>query len=89
MAGTWLGVAYGFAGMRIDGDGLRFAPVLPQQWRGYRFKVHVHGALLEVEVGAGGTVYRLLEGDGLHFAHRGSTVALTPQQPAVRMEDKA
>jgi alpha,alpha-trehalose phosphorylase len=89
MAGTWLGVAYGFAGMRIDGDGLRFAPVLPQQWRGYRFKVHVHGALLEVEVGAGGTVYRLLEGDGLHFAHRGSTVALTPQQPDVRMEDKA
>ncbi|CAH0267918.1 Alpha,alpha-trehalose phosphorylase [Massilia sp. Bi118] len=89
MAGTWLGVAYGFAGMRIDGAGLRFAPVLPEQWQGYRFKVHVHGALLGVEVGAGGASYRLLQGDRLHFSHCGRAVALTPQQPELRMEDKA
>jgi alpha,alpha-trehalose phosphorylase len=89
MAGTWLGVAYGFAGMRLDGAGLRFAPVLPQQWRGYRFKVHVHGALLEVEVGADGVGYRLLQGDSLQFLHRGRTVALTPQQAHVRMENQA
>jgi hypothetical protein len=30
MAGTWLGVAYGFGGMRLDERGLRFAPVLPE-----------------------------------------------------------
>jgi alpha,alpha-trehalose phosphorylase len=89
MAGTWLGVAYGFAGMRLDGAGLRFAPVLPEQWRGYRFKVHVHGALLGVEVGADGVGYRLLQGESLRFAHRGRTVDLTPQQPEVRMEDMA
>jgi alpha,alpha-trehalose phosphorylase len=89
MAGTWLGVAYGFAGMRLDGAGLRFAPVLPQKWRGYRFKAHVHGALLEVEVDGGGASYRLLQGDSLRFSHRGREVSLTPQQSEVRMEDKA
>jgi alpha,alpha-trehalose phosphorylase len=90
MAGTWLGVAYGFAGMRIDTDGLRFAPVLPRQWRGYRFKVHVHGALLGVEVDGGGAVtYRLLEGAALNLAHRGRQLTLTAQQAEIRMEDKA
>jgi alpha,alpha-trehalose phosphorylase len=89
MAGTWLGVAYGFAGMRLDGAGLRFAPVLPQKWRGYRFKVQVHGALLEVEVDAGGASYRLLQGEGLRFSHRGREVSLTLQHSDVRMEDKA
>jgi alpha,alpha-trehalose phosphorylase len=89
MAGTWLGVAYGFAGMRIDTDGLRFAPVLPAQWRGYRFKVHVHGALLGVEVDGGGAVtYRLLEGTALSLAHRGRQLTLTTQQAEIRMEDK-
>jgi alpha,alpha-trehalose phosphorylase len=89
MAGTWLGVAYGFAGMRLDGAGLRFAPVLPEKWRGYRFKAHVHGALLAVEVDAGGASYRLLQGEGVRFSHRGREVALSAQQPDIRMEDKA
>jgi alpha,alpha-trehalose phosphorylase len=89
MAGTWLGVAYGFAGMRIDTDGLRFAPVLPAQWRGYRFKVHAHGALLGVEVDGGGAVtYRLLKGTTLSLAHRGRQLTLTTQQAEIRMEDK-
>jgi alpha,alpha-trehalose phosphorylase len=87
MAGTWLGVAYGFAGMRIDGAGLRFAPVLPEKWRGYRFKVHVHGGLLEVEVDPGGVSYRLLQGESLRFAHRGREVQLDAQQTQIRMED--
>jgi alpha,alpha-trehalose phosphorylase len=89
MAGTWLGVAYGFAGMRLDGAGLRFAPVLPEKWRGYRFKAHVHGALLEVEVDGRGASYRLLQGESLRFSHRGREVALSAQQAHIRMEDKA
>jgi alpha,alpha-trehalose phosphorylase len=89
MAGTWLGVAYGFAGMRIDAAGLRFAPVLPEKWRGYRFKVHVHGALLKVEVDAKGASYRLLQGERLRFTHHGAEVALDARQAEIRMENKA
>ncbi|KLU37544.1 glycoside hydrolase [Massilia sp. WF1] len=88
MAGTWLGVAYGFAGMRIDDAGLRFAPVLPEKWQGYRFKVHVHGALLGVEVDAGGAaVYRLLQGTELSLSHRGRKLTLSAQQSEIRMEE--
>jgi alpha,alpha-trehalose phosphorylase len=89
MAGTWLGVAYGFGGMRLSESGLRFAPTLPDQWTGYRFQVRVHGALLAVEVSAGGTAYRLLEGQRLLLAHRGEAVELTAARPHIRMEEQA
>jgi alpha,alpha-trehalose phosphorylase len=89
MAGTWLGVAYGFAGMRLDDAGLRFAPTLPDQWTGYRFKVQVRGALLDVAVDAAGTDYRLLRGERLAFAHGATTIALDAKQQHIRMENQA
>ena len=89
MAGTWLGVAYGFGGMRLSDAGLRFAPQLPGQWSGYRFQVRVHGALLAVEVSAAGTDYRLLEGERLALSHRGAALELTAARPQIRMENPA
>nr|WP_308936756.1 glycosyl hydrolase family 65 protein [Duganella sp. SG902] len=81
MAGTWLGVAYGFAGMRVEGGALRFAPQLPKQWRHYTFKIHFRGALLEVHVEAGRVEYRLLQGEALELSHGGEAVQLTLSQP--------
>ncbi|QBI04179.1 glycoside hydrolase family 65 protein [Pseudoduganella albidiflava] len=81
MAGTWLGVAQGFGGMRTDGGTLRFAPTLPARWRGYRFRIHLRGCLLEVGVAAAGTRYRLVQGDALHFSHHGKAITLTAAQP--------
>lgn len=89
MAGTWLGVAYGFGGMRLDEGGLRFAPTLPDKWDAYRFKVHVRGALLEVAVDAGGVDYRLLQGDRLALAHHGRAFELEGGGAHIRMEELA
>jgi alpha,alpha-trehalose phosphorylase len=88
MAGTWLGVAYGFGGMRLDEGGLRFAPTLPAKWTGYRFQVHVQGGLLELAVDADGTRYRLLQGERLALAHRGVAVVLDGQQQDIYFEEK-
>jgi alpha,alpha-trehalose phosphorylase len=89
MAGTWLGVAYGFGGMRLLDSSLRFAPTLPAQWTRYRFQVRVHGALLAVEVDAGGVDYRLLEGRRLALTHRDTAIELTTERAHIRMEDMA
>ena len=86
MAGTWLGVAYGFGGMRLTGSGLRFAPTLPARWTSYRFQVHVHGALLAVTVDAGGAHYKLADGASLAFTHHGKEVRLTRANPDIRLE---
>ncbi|HEX8955636.1 MAG TPA: glycosyl hydrolase family 65 protein [Burkholderiaceae bacterium] len=85
MAGTWLGVACGFGGMRGYGGNLRFAPSLPRQWSHYRFRVHVRGQLLQVQVAQDGVEYRLLKGEHLNFAHRGEAVELTRARPARKL----
>ncbi|WP_227470288.1 glycoside hydrolase family 65 protein [Massilia sp. YMA4] len=80
MAGTWLGVAYGFGGMRVVDGAVRFAPTLPRQWRRYQFHIHLRGCLLRVAVDAAGTTYTLLHGDALRFTHRDTVIALTAAQ---------
>jgi alpha,alpha-trehalose phosphorylase len=89
MAGTWLGVAYGFGGMRLSEAGLRFAPTLPDQWTGYRFQVRVQDALLAVEVSAAGADYRLLEGECIRLNHRGADLELNAARPHIHMEAQA
>jgi alpha,alpha-trehalose phosphorylase len=84
MAGTWMGVAYGFAGMRVAGGALRFAPTLPAQWQHYQFKIQLRGALLQVRVGREQVEYALLQGAALEFNHRGAAVALTTAAPQAR-----
>jgi alpha,alpha-trehalose phosphorylase len=77
MAGTWMGVAYGFAGMRVVNGELHFAPTLPKQWQHYQFKIHIKGCLLQVRVSGAQTDYTLLHGESLAFSHRGHAVELT------------
>lgn len=85
MAGTWMGVAYGFAGMRVTDGALRFAPTLPAKWQHYRFNIHIHGALLQVRVDGAGAEYRLLRGESLTLRHEGTKVSLTPAAPVTRI----
>lgn len=70
MAGAWMCVVYGFAGMVAHEDTLSFAPYLPKQWAEYRFKITYRGRLLQVTVGKKGVEYRLLAGEGLTFYHK-------------------
>lgn len=71
MAGAWMCVVNGFAGMRIHGDSLSFKPYLPAQWERYTFKVAYRGRLIQVSVQPDGTTYRLLSGEELTILHNG------------------
>ncbi|MDB5951127.1 MAG: family 65 glycosyl hydrolase, partial [Massilia sp.] len=91
MAGTWMGVAYGFAGMRVTGGFLRFAPTLPARWTHYQFKIHLRGALLQVRVDAAQVEYTLVKGDSIGFTHAGVPVTLDQAAPRAclpRMEQR-
>jgi len=76
MAGSWMCVSYGFAGMRVIDGQPRFNPTLPKQWSHYQFQIHLHGCLLQVRVTALEVSYRLLEGSELNLQHAGQTVQL-------------
>ena len=50
LGGTWLSVVFGFAGMRLYKDGLHFRFSLPEEWKGYSFRIHYRGRLLKINV---------------------------------------
>ena len=50
MAGTWMSVVEGFAGMRVKNGSLVFNPFLPDQWKSFSFNIGFRGALLNVKV---------------------------------------
>ena len=54
MAGTWLSVIKGFAGMRVQDGKLTFSPFLPSQWTGYSFRVGFRGQIISVSVNKDG-----------------------------------
>lgn len=50
MAGTWMTIVEGFAGMRIRDGKVHFQPILPTQWDSYSFRITFRGADLQVKV---------------------------------------
>ena len=89
MAGTWMGVAYGFAGMRVQQGQLRFAPGLPAKWQHYQFKIHFRGALLQVRVAPEAVTYTLVDGAALSLSHHGVAVTLTSSAPVAHLAGEA
>ncbi len=47
---VWQMIVKGFAGMKVVGDGLYFAPALPASWKALRFKLVFREALVRVEL---------------------------------------
>lgn len=82
MAGSWLGLAWGFAGLRVVDGGLHLAPRLPAAWQGYAFGLHWRGRRLRVEVDGDGATCSLLEGGALEITHPGGRLLLEPGSPA-------
>lgn len=71
MGGTWLGIVYGFAGLRLKESGLSLSPVLPAEWNSYKFHLRYQARVLKIHKTREATVYTLIEGDGLGFMHNG------------------
>jgi len=76
MAGTWVCVASGFAGMRVTGDAVSFDPILPERLKGYGLRIWAHGRLIELRVNGDGVHYRLVEGDPITIIDRGNPLEL-------------
>ena len=50
MGGSFMSIVYGFGGFRLKEDGISFAPVLPEAWDGFKFKVCFEGSRISVQV---------------------------------------
>ncbi|TCK85562.1 family 65 glycosyl hydrolase domain-containing protein [Albibacterium bauzanense] len=50
MAGTWMTIVEGFAGMRMVDDELTFNPMLPEKWKSFSFNMVYRGKSILVKV---------------------------------------
>lgn len=50
MAGTWMSIVEGFAGMRVRHGKLNFRPFLPKAWKSFSFNVGFRGFQLNVHI---------------------------------------
>ena len=76
MAGSWLAIAHGFAGMRTT-DGLSLSPFLPEAWQGYAFQFHYRGRVIRVSVRPGQALVELLQGKPLKMTLCGQEQTLS------------
>ncbi|WP_422122257.1 glycoside hydrolase family 65 protein [Planococcus sp. X10-3] len=83
MGGTWLGIVYGFAGMRLKESGLSFSPVLPAEWNSYEFHVRYQGRMLKIHKNRESAVYTLLSGKDLEITHEGELLYLANGEEVV------
>jgi maltose phosphorylase len=60
MAGTWMSVVEGFAGMHVKDDRLKFNPFLPGLWKSYSFNITYRNTLINVKV----------DTDGIYLSNR-------------------
>ena len=83
MAGSWVSLVYGFAGLRDDDGSIAFSPRLPEAWNRLAFRLLVGGATLAVTITRHEVSYALLAGDSLAIRHFGRPVELTAAAPVV------
>ena len=53
MAGTWMSVVEGFAGMRVRNNMLVFNPFLPDQWTSFSFNINFREILFNIKIEKG------------------------------------
>jgi alpha,alpha-trehalose phosphorylase len=72
MAGTWLSLVAGLAGMRLYDDQLHLSPHLPKNWTSYGFRLKFKGNGIKVTVSEENVELELLEGDKVSVLIYGS-----------------
>lgn len=77
MAGTWIGMVNGFAGMRIKNGILHFQPRLPKQFQGYSVRLNYKSRIVELSVKENRKQVRLLKGEDLTVYVDGEPVNLS------------
>jgi Glycosyl hydrolase family 65, N-terminal domain./Glycosyl hydrolase family 65, C-terminal domain./Glycosyl hydrolase family 65 central catalytic domain. len=82
MGGTWMGIVFGFAGLRIKESGLHLAPRLPKQWSGYACRLQYRKRHIGISV-TGTKAMITLSGEPLRIHVYGKTYDLSERQPIV------
>mgnify|MGYP005625290351 CR=1 FL=1 len=78
MAGTWMSIVEGFAGMRVVENTLSFAPKIPKQWKSFSFKVNFRNQVIKVNVQQGETYFEVEGNQEIEILVNGDLKTISP-----------
>jgi len=81
MAGTWMSIVHGFAGMKMKDGILSLTPFIPENWQGYSFQLNINHNIISVKVGSEKVIIKLKSGTGLALKLYQQDFKLTTSQP--------
>ena len=81
MAGSWVSLVYGFAGLRDDDGRISFAPRLPRAWDRLAFRLLLGESHLGVTLTPRAASYELLDGPAVEIRHFGRPVTVAAGSP--------
>ena len=76
MGGTFMAIVYGFAGLRIKESGIYLAPVKPDCWEEYCFRINYEDSQIKVEVRDKESTFTLIKGTAKQLRVYGETYEL-------------
>ncbi|WP_397302957.1 glycoside hydrolase family 65 protein [Nonlabens ulvanivorans] len=79
MAGTWMSIVEGFGGLKIVDDKPSFETKLPEQWKGFSFKLNFRNQILHVQVDKSGTQVTSHGTEPVDVIINGEEITLQPQ----------
>ena len=83
MAGGWLAIVRGFAGMQILEGLMSFSPTIPQKWNSYTFKINFRGRTLQLCINKRNIEVRLIKGPSLKIKVYEKEYILEENNPAI------
>src|SRR6516162_7933128 len=84
LAGSWIALVAGFAGLRYPAGQVSFAPRLPEGLNRLAFSLMLRGQRLRVEVTQASVRYLVADGDPLKILHHGTALTLEAGKPERR-----
>ena len=84
MAGSWMSLVMGFAGVRSRPDGLHFKPQLPAQLPRLSFRLSYRGRVLQFSADQQQASYQLISGEPLTLFHNGEALTLSGSETVTR-----
>ena len=74
----------GFGGMRVINDHLHFAPMLPEKWEGYSFRINFRNATIKIEVNRNGIVFENHSAHKIELSVYGSDLVIPAQGQIIK-----
>ena len=79
MAGTWMSLIEGFAGVAMKENQLSFSPKISKHWTSYSFHLNFRGRLIFIEVDHNKAHVQLVEGEKIAVLLNGKPEQLSKE----------